>query len=67
MIFVVTVPNDAASTVRGLLGTPNGNPDDDFQTRNLMSISINSTEEQIFNEFGETCKFPMSFLIYIVC
>ena len=56
MIFVVTVPNDAASTVRGLLGTPNGNQNDDFQTPTLMTININSTEETIFNDFGETCE-----------
>ena len=40
----------------GLLGTWNDNPDDDLQARNGTILPADATEEEIFYQFGQTCK-----------
>lgn len=54
----VTVPEDMASSVstKGLLGVFNSNQSDDFTLPNGTIIGINSTEKDIFNDFGQHCK-----------
>ena len=56
MIFVVNVPNDQRSEIRGLLGTPDGNPDNDFEAQSTFVLNPNATTEEIHYQFGETCK-----------
>ena len=57
--FLYTVlqlgPGYGIST-EGLLGTFNNNPIDDFQLPDRSSISIDSNETTIFNDFGVHCK-----------
>ena len=45
----------AENTTRGLLGVINGDTTDDFTLPNDTTIDINSTEEDIYNNFGLKC------------
>ena len=45
----------AENTTRGLLGVINGDESDDFTLPDGTSIDINSTEEDIYNNFGLEC------------
>ena len=56
MIFVVNIPNDQRTEVRGLLGTPDGNPDNDFEAQSTFVLNPNATTEEIYDQFGETCE-----------
>ncbi|XP_023930884.1 uncharacterized protein LOC106158645 [Lingula anatina] len=51
--FVVTAPGEAKNLTRGLLGIYNDVPDDDFTTPDGSQISINSTQREIFYNFGQ--------------
>ena len=42
---------------RGLMGSFNGEVKDDFMLENRTVLSPNLTDEQIFHQFGEQCKF----------
>ena len=46
---------EAENTTRGLLGVINGDTSDDFTLPNDTTININSTEENIYNNFGLKC------------
>ena len=45
----------AENTTRGLLGVINGDESDDFTLPDGTSININSTEENVYNNFGREC------------
>ena len=45
----------AENTTRGLLGVINGDTNDDFTLPDSTSIDINSTEEEVYNNFGLEC------------
>ena len=45
----------AENTTRGLLGVINGDESDDFTLPDGTSIDINSTEQDIYNNFGLQC------------
>ena len=46
----------AENTTRGLLGVINGDTNDDFTLPDSTSIDTNSTEEDIYNNFGLQCQ-----------
>ena len=54
--LILTVPNTFKNHTKGLLGTWNGNPDDDFLTSSGTTLPSNSTEEELFHNFGQTCE-----------
>ena len=60
--LILTVPNTFKNHTKGLLGTWNGNPDDDFLTSSGTTLPSDSTEEELFHNFGQTCK-----LCYNIC
>ena len=50
---------------RGLMGNFNGDPNDDYIPRDSKTpLASNSTEQQIFFDFGKTCK--LFCLLYIL-
>lgn len=51
---ILTIPNTFSNHTKGLLGTWNGNPDDDFLTSSGTTLPPNSTEEELFHGFGQT-------------
>ena len=53
---ILTIPNTFNNHTKGLLGTWNGNPDDDFLTSSGTTLPPNSTEEELFRGFGHTCE-----------
>lgn len=57
MTFVVTLSDEYFNKTRGLLGTYNGNPDDDFTLPNGTVLSSNLTSSEIHYDFGLQCKF----------
>ncbi len=52
--IVITVPE--SFNTKGLLGQYNGNSTDDLLSKNGTLLLTNSTGEQIFHEFGLSCK-----------
>ena len=50
------VPGAFKGLLRGLMGNFNGNPNDDFVRPDGTTIASNSTEEDIYTNFGEKCK-----------
>ena len=56
MTFVVSLSDEYFNKTRGLLGTYNDNPDDDFTLPNGTVLSPNSTSIEIHYDFGLACK-----------
>jgi len=56
MRFVVTLSERYFNKTRGLLGTFNGDPDDDFTLPNGTLLSPNLTSSAIHYDFGLNCK-----------
>ena len=53
----IGAPSEALEyTTKGLLGNFNGDPSDDFMSRNNTMYANNSSEETLFHNFGQTCK-----------
>ena len=57
MSFVVTLGKDFKNTTKGLLGTWNDNPKDDFTLPNGTVLSASSSLEDIHFDFGVKCKY----------
>ena len=57
MSFVVTPGDDYKNTTKGLLGTWNDNPDDDFALPDGTGLSPSLTLRQIHFEFGVKCEY----------
>lgn len=55
--IVTSAPDDGdfAGNTKGLLGNNDGDASNDFRLKNGTLLSVNSTEEQLF-EFGMSCK-----------
>ena len=53
--FQLSVPQTFRDNTKGLLGVWNGNQDDDFLRPDGTTFSVTSTEEEIFDNFGERC------------
>ena len=60
--FQLTVPEPFFNNTNGLLGVWNGNQEDDFLRPDGKFLFHNSTEDEIFYQFGEQC---MLLKIYI--
>lgn len=56
MSFVVTLSEDYFNKSKGLLGTYNDDPDDDFTLPNGTVLSPSMTARQIHYDFGLNCK-----------
>ena len=54
--FVVTPAEDYKNATKGLLGTWNDNPDDDFTLPDGTVLSSSSTPKEIHFGFGVKCK-----------
>ena len=60
--FVVTLSEDYKNSTRGLLGTWNDDPDDDFTLPDGTVLSPSLTSREIHFNFGVKCKqFKMYF------
>ena len=56
MTIVVALSDEYFNKTRGLLGTFNNNPEDDFTLPNGTTLSSNLTSSQIHYDFGLVCK-----------
>lgn len=57
MSFVVTLGNDFKNATKGLLGTWNGDPKDDFALPDGTVLPSSSTLSEIHFHFGVKCKY----------
>ena len=55
--FELSIPEVYYGNTQGLLGVWNDNQEDDFRGPDGTMISINSSDEAIFQQFGEKCKW----------
>ena len=54
---VISLEDRYTGLTLGLLGNNNGDPSDDLQPNNNNApVPVGSTDEVIFNDFGETCE-----------
>ena len=56
MSFIVTPGDDYKNTTKGLLGTWNDNPDDDFTLPDGTELPSSLTLKEIHFNFGVKCK-----------
>ena len=61
---VLAAPRSFKNQTKGLLGTWNGNPEDDFLTPNGTILSSNASSKEIHYDFGLLCK--SGFLVIII-
>ena len=54
--IVFEAPRSFKNVTKGLLGTWNGNPEDDFLTPNGTILPSNASSKDIHNNFGLSCK-----------
>ena len=54
--ILVTAAEADKDRTKGLLGVVNGDPTDDLTTPNGTVIPSNSSQEEIFHNFGVLCK-----------
>ena len=52
----VATPHSYRNNTQGLLGVFNGDPTDDLMTPSGQLLPSTSSEETIFDNFGELCK-----------
>jgi len=64
--FVVTLGDDYKNNTKGLLGTWNDNPDDDFTLPDGTVLPPSSTPKAIHFDFGVKCKYFCSNWAYVV-
>jgi hypothetical protein len=57
---VVAAPDNLKGLARGLMGNNNGNPDDDLRAHDGTVLSRNSTEKEIYYNFGVTWSVASS-------
>ena len=60
--FVVTLGDDYKNTTKGLLGTWNDNPDDDYTLPDGTVLSSSSTLKEIHYGFGVKCEYILDFV-----
>lgn len=56
LTIAFNAPTWMQDNTRGLLGTLNGNPSDDFLRPNGTYLKSDSTESEIYYQFGQLCK-----------
>lgn len=59
----VELSDEFLNDTEGLLGYYNGNPDDDFTTRDGTVLPPSVTEEELYDRFGLDCKSNMRVLL----
>ena len=57
LTFVMSAPEQLKGLTRGLIGRWDDNVTNDFVSRSGIEISINSTDRDIHNQFGQTCEW----------
>ena len=57
LVLVVTLNFGLFGSTVGLLGNWSGTMEDDFALPNGTNLGYPLTDEQIHNDFGETCKY----------
>jgi len=62
--FQLSIPESFFNNTKGLLGTWNGNQEDDFLRPDGTILPITSTDDLIFRDFGEQCKFVAIIQLY---
>ena len=60
--FVVTLSEDYRNSTRGLLGTWNDDPNDDFTLPDGTVLPPSSTSRKIHFDFGVKCKFLITYM-----
>ena len=60
--FVVSLGDDYKNTTKGLLGTWNDNPDDDYTLPDGKVLSSSSTLKEIHYGFGVKCEYVLDFI-----
>ena len=60
--FVVTLSEDYRNSTRGLLGTWNDDPSDDFTLPNGTVLPPSSTSRKIHFDFGVKCEFLVTYM-----
>ena len=63
--IVVIASNDTRGNTMGLLGYFDDDPSNDFMLPNGTVISENSTERQIYYDFGQKCEIIELFVLYL--
>ena len=61
--IVVTLSEDYFNNSKGLLGTYNRNPEDDFTLPNGTVLPPSMTSKQIHYNFGLNCKYYCEFIL----
>ena len=64
--FVVTLSEDYRNSTRGLLGTWNDDPTDDFTLPNGTVLSPSSTSREIHFDFGVKCELLLLLLLLLL-
>ncbi len=60
--LLVSTPLEFQSQTLGLLGVFNDDPSDDLTTPDGRVLDPESSEETIFHEFGQLCKFTALYI-----
>ena len=60
MSFVVTLSKEFLNNTKGLLGTYNNNPDDDYTLPNGTTLGPNVNSSTIHYDFGLKCEYWFS-------
>ena len=66
LTIAFAAPQSFRETTMGLLGTWNGNVSDDFLRPDGTYLDVNATEEDIYYNFGEECRFHVISLLELL-
>ena len=63
--IVFAAPRSFKNETKGLLGTWNGDPEDDFLTPNGTMLPSNASSKEIHHKFGLSCKCTVLLAIFL--
>lgn len=63
--IVFAAPRSFKNETKGLLGTWNGDPEDDFLTPNGTMLPSNASSKDIHHKFGLSCKSTVLLTIFL--
>ena len=67
LLTIRIIPSSTfVNKTRGLLGVNNNNVNDDFTRPDGTPIPINSTQSEIYYEFGSKCKLIIVYMVFVV-